>query len=317
MTRGAATTYDRAVRPAPVLAIAGLVAGSSTIHADDYDDPETEAALREVERVLAGKSRETVAPAPDADPQVQAPPIAPRARPRAPGVALGRGRIVATLTIEANLSSGKVLAPVSIAPDVSYGLTDRWTVSVVHSGFATTGFRGSAGSGLCLTGEADGCEHVYDNAGAEALVDLVRGDLAVAAVGGVHAVSLERTLFDLKVGAQAIYRTGLITATFAPSALIGITRRDANNEGTALLPVSVGAQLGGRLFIAAGGGVAAPLADLGGGWTARLGVITRYRVARGTFVAMSLFLPRLAGGDEVASTGVDARTANLWLTYAR
>jgi hypothetical protein len=97
VTRDAATTYHRAARPAPVLTIAGLLAGSSTIRADDYDDPETEAALHEVERILAGQSRATAAPAPDADPQIQAPPIAPRTRPRAPGVALGRGRIVATL----------------------------------------------------------------------------------------------------------------------------------------------------------------------------------------------------------------------------
>ena len=64
-----------------------------------------------------------------------------------------------------------------------------------------------------------------------------------------------------------------------------------------------------------GGGVATPLADVDG-WTMRLGSIVRYRVKKGVFVAGSLFLPKLAGGSAVDGTGVDARVANVWLTYA-
>ena len=75
-------------------------------------------------------------------------------------------------------------------------------------------------------------------------------------------------------------------------------------------------QLSRSWFAAVGGGVAAPLDDASG-WTARLGLIARYRIDRGLFVAGSLFLPKLAGGAAVEGTGTDAKVANVWLTYNR
>lgn len=233
-------------------------------------------------------------------------------RKRPSGLALAQSAAVVTLTIEASLGDGAILKPTSIAPDISYGLTDRVTLSLVHSGFATTGFRGSAGGGLCVTGE--GCAHVYNNAGAEALVDVVRGPVSLAAVGGVHVLSFDPLLVDVKLGVQASYRVGAVTATLSPSVFVGVTKRD-QNEGAVFAPATVGMQVTRSWFAAVGGGVATPLDDVGGGWTARLGVIARYRIDRGLFVAGSLFLPKLAGGSAVDDTGPGARVANLWFTY--
>lgn len=215
------------------------------------------------------------------------------------------------------MSSGAAFEPTSIAPDVSYGATDRLTLSVVHSGFATTGFRGSAGGGFCVTGADRGCAKLYNNAGGEALVDVVRGKLAIAAVGGVHAIAFDTSFLAVKLGAQTSYRTGNVTATFSPSVLIGVTERDAGNKGGGFLPAAIGAQVATPLFLAIGGGVAAPLDGTSERWTARLGLIARYRVARSTSVSASMFLPQLAGGDAITNTGTDLRTANLWFTYTR
>ena len=294
--------------------VIAMLVVSAPAGAQPYDDPETEEALR----ALDPDARKP----PSEEPPAEIPyvPPSPLPRRRAPGLALRAGRITATLTIEANLSKDTAFEPTSIAPDVSYGLRDGLTISIVHSGVATTGFRGSAGGGVCVTGADRGCSKVYNNAGAEVLADLVRGGVAVAAVAGFHALSFDPLFLDAKLGAQTMLRAGRVTATFNPSVLIGVTKRtedEGNNKGGVFLPVSVGAQLTEPLFVAIGGGWATPLADASAGWTARLGVIVRTRVARGTFVAGSVFLPKLAGGDSVTGTGADARTLNLWLTYSR
>lgn len=280
-------------------------------HAQAYDDPETERVLCK----LDGSCPKTPEPpATPASPDAPVEPPPPVVRKRPTGIALARNTFAVTLTTEASLGRGTLGKPTSIAPDVSYGLTDRVTLSLVHSGFATTGFRGSAGGGLCVTGE--GCTQVYNNAGVEALVDVVRGPLSLAAVGGVHALSFDPLFVDIKLGVQASYRIGAVTATLSPSVFVGVTKRE-QNEGVVFAPASVGLQVTRSWFAAVGGGVATPLDDVGGGWTVRGGLIARYRIDRGLFVAGSLFLPKLAGGAAVDNTGTDAKVANLWLTYSR
>lgn len=294
------------------LAMVIAVLAASPAHAQLYDDPETEEALR----VLDRGARE---PPPD-DPEAQPPPDpapAPPPRTRAPGLTLPRGKLNVTITTELNLSKDAAFEPTSIAPDISYGATDELTLSLVHSGFATTGFRGSAGSGLCLTGDQRGCGKIYNNVGVEALLDLVRGELAVAGVVGLHLLSFDPAFLAARVGVQTSYRVGRAIGTFLPSVLVGITERDAGNKGGLFLPTSIGTNVSPSVFLALGGGLATPFDDAGDGWTLRVGVIARYRVARSTFVAASLFFPRVAGGDSIAGTGLDARTANLWLTYLR
>lgn len=291
-------------------ALLALLLASSAANAQPYDDPETEEALK----VLDGNG-EVPAPPTD-DGVVPQPPGTAAPAPRLPGIALARGHAIVTITLEASLSKSSAFEPASIAPDISYGVTDDITLSLVHSGFATTGFRGSAGNGVCVSGKDHGCAHVYNNVGAEALVDVVRGPLALAGVAGVHVVSIDDSFVDAKAGAQMLLRTGGLTMTFAPSVLVGVTKRSDGNKGAIFMPASIGRQFG-TLFLALGGGIAAPLQESGDSWTARLGVIGRVKVAPSAFVAASFFFPKLAGGDAVMDTGVDARTLNLWLTYVR
>lgn len=299
-------------RTAVVLGLA-----SPSAHAQAYDDPETERVLCKLDGSCPETEPASVAATTEPASKVGTTVVAaPREPKRARGIALARNALVVTLTLEASVGHDAMLDRTSIAPDVAYGLTDRVTLSLAHSGFATTGFRGSAGGGLCMTGEARGCTHAYHNGGVDAVVDVIRGRFAVAAVGGVHAVSIEPAFVDLKLGAQAAYHRGAITATLSPSVFVGVTERERGNRGTVFVPASAGVQLTRSWFAALGGGVATPLADATGGWTARLGAIARYRVRSGLFVAGSLFLPKLAGGTEVEGAGLDARVANVWVTYS-
>src|SRR4051812_21322905 len=84
-----------------------------------------------------------------------------------PGLTLPAGSVQATVNLEADTSAHAFGDTVSIAPDASVGISDDFTVSVIHSTVGRTGFRGGAGGGVCVTDR--GCPKIYDNAGVEGM----------------------------------------------------------------------------------------------------------------------------------------------------
>jgi hypothetical protein len=300
------------------VALGVIVLVCATARAQPYDDPETEEALRALDPNAPKPPTGDPPPTDERTPVevVAGPKLVPAVRPKS-GIALKRGGLTVTLTLEASLSKDSEFEPASIAPDISYGVADGVTLSVVHSGFATTGFRGGFGPGVCVTGTDGGCAKVYNNAGVEALVDIVRGDFALAGLAGVHALSFDPQFIDAKVGLQSLVRAGKVTVTFNPSVFVGITERDAGNKGGLFFPASLGVAIAKPVFAAVGTGFAGPIDSFGDGWSYRLGFLLRYRIAKPLFVAASLTFPKVAGGDAVTGTGFDARTLNFWFTYSQ
>src|SRR3954463_14923560 len=78
---------------------------------------------------------------------------------------LPKGKLALDAFVEMNLSSDQAFKPVSLSPDLWYGLTDDITLGLVHSFVGQTGFLGKSGDSLCLTGSDNGCAHVYNNVG--------------------------------------------------------------------------------------------------------------------------------------------------------
>src|SRR5882757_2600288 len=71
------------------------------------------------------------------------------------GFVVPKGKLVLDAQLELNLSSGNAFKPVSLAPDLWYGVTDDITLGLVHSGLGETGFIGAVGDSLCLTGSSN------------------------------------------------------------------------------------------------------------------------------------------------------------------
>lgn len=235
-------------------------------------------------------------------------------RTQAGGLTLGAGKINLTLTAEVNVSKDAVAKPLSIAPDVSYGVNDKLTVSLVHSTFMTTGFRGKAGAGLCLTGDTKGCPNVYDNVGAEALYAVKDGPLSVGVGGGVHALSLDAGFYDLKVGAKLRYATGPLTFTSAPSLFVGLTERDLNKERI-YLPIAAQFKVGTALAVGASTGINGPIDGFGDNWQVTLGASVTYAVQPALTLGSSFVFGKLLGGAD--ATGVDFRALQIWASYTR
>lgn len=243
----------------------------------------------------------------------------------APGLTLPEGVANATLNLEVDVSADKVAEPVSIAPDLSYGVTSRITAMLVHSKYAITGLRGAAGAGLCVTGTDGGCPHPYDNIGAEVLVSLAEGPLSIAADVGFHALAFDKGFYAGKVGGRIRYTHGALGVTALPSLFVAVTERvddspmtplAADNPDRFFIPVVLGYTLTPEIWVGAGAGLKGPLQELTDNWQLALGGLAQYKLSPALSFGTSLIFGQVVGGDDM-TTGADYRWWQLWVSFTR
>lgn len=230
---------------------------------------------------------------------------------------LPRGAALITADLEVRLSTDAVGKPVSLAPDLWYGVTDDLTVGLVHSTRGAFGLLGAAGDGLCITGTGGGCAKVYDSVGADVRyqVHTTAGDgLGVALDGGLLATSFDPFALGLKVGAIAHLRHGKLAVDVAPALCLGLTERDANLDVLAL-PVSLHVAAAPRVTVSAQTGLVTPLDGAGDGFAVPLSLGASYAVTPKASAGVGFSLPALLGGDAIAD-GVDQRTLTIGGSYA-
>ena len=230
------------------------------------------------------------------------------------GLTLSRGSVNATLTLEVDATSGAFGDIVSLAPDLSVGVTDDLTLAVVHSTVARTGFRGVAGAGVCVT---DGCAHTYDNVGAEGTYSLRRGAFAAAANGGVHAWSFDRDFYVVKVGARVRYVMGRVSLLTMPAVTVAMTERDAPATDRLWLPLVASVAIGGGVSAGLGGGFKTALDDVGATHEVALGVTASYAVSPKLSFGASWIHGKLVAGDDARPadiSGLEQRAINVWVS---
>ncbi len=233
----------------------------------------------------------------------------------APGV-LARGIFTTTLTAELDASKSTFADPTSLAPDLSVGVTDQVTLSVLHSTVGRTGFRGSAGAGLCLT---DACRATYDNVGGEAYVGLLDGTFSLAANGGVHATSFDRAHYAAKLGARMRLRAGSLSLVSVPSIAVAISKRD-DQPDRLFVPLNASLPVGGGVSVGVITGFKAPLDDLAARYELAAGAFVQYVVSPSVAFAASWVHGTLVGGDAALpddTSGVDRRALQIWVTITR
>jgi hypothetical protein len=237
---------------------------------------------------------------------------------------LPEGRFFVQVFTEINLSQDLALKPLSIAPDLWYGVSDVLTVGLVHSGRGATGIFGGVGNGLCLTGSSNGCADVYHNIGIDARYHFYRsGGITAAADGGLFARSFDPFQLALKVGATGRWQSGELAVELAPSIFAGLTERDAgdsvevstgNNKETFLLPVTAIYALMPKLGLAGQVALQVPFEETGDTWQLGVSLGAQYMVNEQLFADLAFSLPLLAGGQD--GTGADARVLTLGVGYA-
>lgn len=236
----------------------------------------------------------------------------------APGLTLASGSVQGTVTFEADTSANKVGDTVSLAPDLAVGVTDDITVSLVHSTFGRTGFRGAAGGGICMTDA--GCAKTYDSVGVEGLYALLRGPVSLAVDAGAYATSFDKDFYVAKLGAKARYVAGRVTLATLPSVTIALSERDAMapNRDRLWLPVSGMVAIAHGFSLGASTGLKAPLdGTFGDSYEIALGALASYVYSPVVSVGASWVEGKLIAGDAAlpgGMDGIDSRAFQLWVT---
>jgi hypothetical protein len=236
------------------------------------------------------------------------------------------GGLFVQLDLEANLAKSAVAKPFSIAPDVSYGVTNDLTLSLIDSTFGTTGFRGGTGDGLCVSGTSNGCAHLYNNVGGEAMYSLATGDAPIAVVAGLYSLNLDQSFVDLKLGLKTKFSAGAFALLFNPSIYFGLNDRDAMvpNVDQLYLPVGVSYKVSPLLAVGLGSGIKGPANDFsrfGKAWAVPLGVNALVTLDRAFAVGAAFTFGKLTGAPALSDatpsqTGADFRALHLWLNYS-
>lgn len=232
-------------------------------------------------------------------------------------VTLQQGVVAGGLSFELGVAKGSVLEPTSVAPDLAVGITDRFTLGLVSSGSALTGFRGSAGSGFCMTTPEQKCPSPYTAGGVESLFALTRGSVALAANAGVIWSSFEPTVrTDLKLGFKLRLAKGKVFALLSPNVWLALDDRldpARPHEHQLWVPISFWVKPAARLALGLGTGVKGPLdhfndrMSIPGGGLVQLAVDPRVSIG-GSFV-----FGKLLGGSAVMDAGIEARVVQVWI----
>jgi hypothetical protein len=225
---------------------------------------------------------------------------------------LPKGRLLLNAFLGVNLN--EIGKPISLSPDIWYGVTDDITVGLVHSGVSGSGFIGVVGILLCLIGLDNGCAELYSNVGADIRYKLKNGMLAYAVDAGVFVADVNADSITLaaKLGAVARWHSGPLAVEVQPNAFIGVTNRDAsvdiiNLPATALYTVAP------KIDVAGQTGFVLPLKDTGDTYSLPLSIGAFYHVNESLTANAAFSLPRLIAAS---GGGTDFRTLTLGGTYA-
>jgi len=203
---------------------------------------------------------------------------------------LPRGELEGALTIEMDLSTNAVLEPTSIAPDLWYGVTDRFTIGVIHSANALSLVE--AGDGVCLGGIDHGCARTYSNLGLDARYAIVP-DLAA------HVRLVTRRwdpwLPSVRIGALGRYARGRFAITADPYLQLGLANTDRGNRARVNVPLWLSFDASERVSVYARTGVDGELAVFGDAWGVPIALGARVSITPAIDLAAEAGFERAAG----------------------
>ena len=205
-------------------AFAAVIAISATARADQKDD-KSEAAD---DKSDGADDRSEAADQPGVEAGAKA-----SGRMTLPG-----GKFYVNAVVETNLASGAAGKPISVAPDLWYGASDKLTLGLVHSSRGATGFLTGFVNGLCFRGGsggacAGGLGDIYTTAGAEARIAISEGGFALALPIGVYASAFKPdVVLSGKIGLIGRWQAGSIALELQPTLFAGITDRKIDMAGT-------------------------------------------------------------------------------------
>lgn len=232
------------------------------------------------------------------------------------GLTVPKGKIDVSVGIGINLSKELVAKPITIVPDLFYGVSDKLDVGVGHSAYALQGWWAEGlGGGLCLTGTDNGCGKVYNGPlGILAHFGLAQGSVDLAADGGVIIKALDPdVLAGLKLGIKGRKMSGKMAIGFNPNIYIGLNSRDGGNKEYLNVPVDVMFMASDKLGVGVQTGIQGPLSHFGDFYAIPVSLGAMFHVNDNLSAGAAFNLLRVAGFEGPGAA--DLRTLSLFVDW--
>jgi len=223
------------------------------------------------------------------------------------GVQLPAGMLSARVMLAINLSKDLAGEPISLVPDISYGVTDRLQLSLVHSG--PMRWQSRPGLGLCLTGTSNGCPNVYDNVGVDVMYGLMFGkQLHLSAHAALYLESFDPATTMLAVGAAGKLHFGdRVALFFDPQLGIALSDRDVHDDAL-IVPLELQYQLNAPSSVKLLTGVNGSLSAFGDTVQIPLGVGLAHNLSEHLDVAARFSFDNLLGHHATGVGAADMRS---------
>ena len=208
---------------------------------------------------------------------------------------LPAGAVAAELTIEVNLAHHFWAQPLSLAPDVWWGATERWTVGLVHSNASVDRF--SPGASFCVrTDDVLYCDAPYRGSGLDArYLAAVTGPIAIAPRARVLLRDIDPIKPAVTVGALAKWTRGRYAITVDPYVQLGLANQELGNRAQLWLPVELALQPTCRWQLALSTGWNSVLDAADDGWHIPVALGVRARATAHLDIGATLGFPTLLG----------------------
>jgi hypothetical protein len=186
------------------------------------------------------------------------------------GVQGPAGMLSARLLLDINMSADNVGKPISLVPDLYYGVTDKLQLGLLHDG--PMGWQSRPGLGLCLTGKDNGCPKVYDNIGFDMMYGLAFGAVQLSAHGSLFVTSFDPSTTSLALGAAGkVHVSEHVAVVFDPKIAIALSDRSTNDDAL-YIPLELEYQLGAPTTFKVLSGISGSLSSFGDTYQAPLGL---------------------------------------------
>ena len=228
---------------------------------------------------------------------------------------LGRHDVVASLTLELDLAQNPLDRGDSLAPDVWFGVTRRWTVGLIHSNRSIDRIDG--GASICIRGANPLCDHRYHGGGLDVRWSLRDGDLAVAARSRLIVRDIDPNKPAFTLGAQARWTRGRFAITTDPYLQLGLANLDRGNRAIAIVPVWFAVQPACRWLVALHTGVDGELATWRDGWHVPVALAIELRGPYGLELGIEAGFSQLLGPQNDYKQRAIMTTATYRLEHPR
>lgn len=228
------------------------------------------------------------------------------------GVQSPGGMLSIRLTLGMNLSKDLIGKPISLVPNVYYGVSDKLQLGLVHDG--PMRMQTPPGAGLCLTGSSNGCPHVYDNIGFDAMYGILFGPgLHLSAHGALYVTSFDLGTTMLAVGATAKVHLTDSMALFAdPQLGFQLAKRDVAKD-MLYLPVELQYEVSEPATAKLLTGITGSLSGFGDTYQVPVGVGVNYNLNERFDVGGRFSFDNLLGKHATGVGAADSRSVALQL----